>query len=110
MSMWPEKFVILRDGFSEGLPDRVIKSQMDVGPAKKRRRTILASYNIAFTCRIESFDVDEFKTFYLDNDVLPFDFKHPRTNKIVKARFNNVPEIKLNELSYTANVELEILP
>lgn len=110
MSMWPEKFIILRDGFSEGLPERVIKSQMDVGPAKKRRRTVLASYTIAFVCRIESFDVDEFRNFYLDNDVSFFDFKHPRTNKIVKARFNNVPEIKLNELSYTVNVELEILP
>ena len=110
MSMWAEKFIILRDGFSEGLPDRVIKSQMDVGPAKKRRRTILASYVIKFNCRIELNDVDEFRRFYLDNDFYFFDFKHPRTNKIVKARFNNVPSLAVNETSYNASVELEILP
>ena len=110
MVLWPEKFVILKDGFSEGLPDRVIKSQMDVGPAKKRRRTILASYVIKFTCVIQISDVDEFRNFYLDNDFDVFDFKHPRTGNIVKARFNNVPTLAMNETFYNSIVEVEIIP
>lgn len=110
MSTWPEKFKILRDSFTEGLPDRVIKSNMDVGPAKKRRRTVLASYPINFTCRIEMSDVDEFRQFYLDNDVAIIDFEHPRTGNTLKARFNSVPTLSLNETVYESSVELEIMP
>ncbi len=110
MSTWPSKFKILRDSFTENLPDRVISSNMDVGPAKKRRRTILVSYRVNLTTVIAMSDVDEFKQFYLDNDVGVFDFVHPRTNQTVKARFASVPAPVLNETYYTASVELEILP
>ena len=110
MSTWPSKFKILRDSFTEGLPDRVISSNMDVGPAKKRRRTILASYTVNMTVLIAMNDVDEFRQFYLDNDVGVFDFVHPRTNQTVQARFASVPSPTLNETQYTASVELEILP
>lgn len=110
MAIWPEKFRVLRDGYSEGLPDRVIKSNMDVGPAKKRRRTILASYIIKFTCNVQIADMDEFRQFYLDNDVGVFSFKNPRTNNYLTARFNNVPTPQLNQTSYDIPVELEILP
>lgn len=110
MATWPSKFKILRDNFTESLPDRVISSNMDVGPAKKRRRTILTSYRINLTTVIAMSDVDEFRQFYLDNDVSVFDFVHPRTNQIVQARFASVPSPTLNETYYTASVELEIMP
>lgn len=110
MATWPSKFKILRDSFTENLPDRVISSNMDVGPAKKRRRTILASYRVNLTTVIAMSDVDEFRQFYLDNDVAVFNFVHPRTNQTVQARFASVPAPVLNETYYTASVELEILP
>lgn len=110
MSVWPSKFVILKDSFTEGLPDRVIKSQMDIGPAKKRRRTVLASYTINFTCVVKINDMDEFREFYLDNDVGIIDFTHPRTGNVLKARFNSVPSPQVEETAYKVNVELEILP
>ncbi|MBP5698217.1 MAG: hypothetical protein J6W96_01650 [Alphaproteobacteria bacterium] len=110
MATWPSKFKILRDSFTEGLPDRVISSNMDVGPAKKRRRTILASYNVNMTALVKMSDVDDFRQFYLTNDAAVFDFMHPRTNQIVQARFASVPSLTLNETYYTASVELEIMP
>ena len=110
MATWPSKFKILRDNFTEGLPDRVISSNMDVGPAKKRRRTILASYKVNMLVYIAMSDVDDFRQFYLDNDVAVFDFIHPRTNQTVQARFASVPSPTLNETYYTASVELEIMP
>ena len=110
MTTWPSKFKILRDNFTESLPDRVISSNMGVGPAKKRRRTILTSYKINLVTLIEMNDIDEFKQFYLSNDVGVFDFVHPRTNQTVQARFVSVPSPVLNETYYTASVELEILP
>ena len=110
MTAWPSKFKILRESFTENLPDRVISSQMDVGPAKKRRRTLLTSYTVNMIVLVQMTDVDEFKTFYLNNDVGVFDFTHPRTNQTVKARFNSVPSLSLNETVYNASIELEILP
>ena len=110
MATWPSKFKILRDNFTESLPDRVISSNMDVGPAKKRRRTILASYRVNLVTYIAMSDVDEFRQFYLDNDVAVFDFIHPRTHQVLQARFASVPSPQLNETFYTASVELEILP
>lgn len=110
MATWPSKFRILRDNFTESLPDRVISSNMDVGPAKKRRRTILTSYKVNMIVFIAMGDIDEFKQFYLTNDVSVFDFVHPRTNLTVQARFASVPSLVLNETYYTASVELEIMP
>lgn len=110
MAVWSEKFVILRDSFQETPADRVLSSQMDVGPAKKRRRSILAVKNVSFSTKVEIEDYEEFENFFLDNDVAVFDFKHPRTGKITKARFLSVPTATLNETCYTIPVQLEILP
>lgn len=110
MATFPSKFKILRDNYTEGLTDRTISSQMDVGPAKKRRRTLLVSERINLTVKIELSDADEFKQFYYTNDVGVFDFRNPRTGVMVSARFASVPSMVLNETYYTANFELEIMP
>lgn len=110
MVAWPSKFKILREGFSETPTDRVISSQMDVGPAKKRRRTILGVKNISFMVQTTIADYADFEQFYLDNDVGSFDFTHPRTNQTVKARFVSVPTGELQETVYRIGVQLEILP
>lgn len=110
MVAWPSKFKILREGFSETPADRVISSQMDVGPAKKRRRTILGVKNISFMVQTTIADYADFEQFYLDNDVGSFDFTHPRTNQTVKARFVSVPTGELEETVYRIPVQLEILP
>lgn len=110
MANWPQKFTILRTSFSEPLADRVISSSMDVGPAKKRRRTILGVEEVRFTVRIPVDMFDEFKEFYYTNDVGVFDFIHPRTGKTVLARFKGVPTGTSNETLYDISVTLEILP
>ena len=110
MTTWPSKFKVLRDSYTENLPNRVISSQMDVGPAKKRRRTILASYTVTMTVLVQMSDVDDFRQFYSDNDVSVFDFVNPRTGNTLQARFNSVPTLTLNETVYNAGVELEIMP
>lgn len=110
MSIWPEKFEILRDSFQETPVDRVIRSQMDVGPAKKRRRTILGCKNVKFMVQIPIDVYDEFEQFYLDNDVGVFDFKHPRNGIVYQARFVSVPTGTCNETFYNIPVQLEFLP
>lgn len=110
MATWPAKFVILRDNFQETLGDRTISSSMDVGPAKKRRRTMLISESVTFSMMLTQDVYEEFKNFYYDNDVLVFEFTRPDTNEMKQARFGAVPSVSLNETVWVVNVQLELLP
>lgn len=110
MTSWPSKFKINRDNFTEKLPNRVIRSNMDVGPAKTRRRTVLGVKELSGGIHCLPEDYPEFEQFYLDNDAVWFDFPHPRTGQIVRARFKDVPSATLNETIYEITFSLEILP
>lgn len=110
MAVWPEKFKILRDNFKEEMGDRTISSSMDVGPAKKRRRTMLVSTYLTFSVVVNNDDYEEFKTFYYDNDVGIIDFTRPDSGKVVKCRFNSTPTANFNEVMWTVGVTLEVMP
>lgn len=110
MSVWPETFVVLKDNFKESLTDRVLTSNMDVGPAKKRRRTLLKSSTVSFSMYLSMEVYEQFKEFYFDNDFGVFDFKRPDNKKIVQARFSGVPSASVNETLWLVNVQLEIMP
>lgn len=110
MAVWPEKFRVLRDNFQESLTDRTISSSMDVGPAKKRRRSLLTSSTLTFSTIVSNEDYPEFRKFYFDNDVGIIDFKRPDSGEIVKCRFSSVPNATFNEAMWTIGVSLEVLP
>ena len=110
MSLWPEKFRVLRDGFQENFGDRTISSNMDIGPAKKRRRTMLESSTLTFSTIVTNDDYPEFREFYFDNDVGIIDFKRPDSGQVVKCRFASVPNATFNESMWSISVTLEIMP
>lgn len=110
MSVWPEKFRVLKDNFKEELGDRTISSSMDVGPAKKRRRTMLISTHLTFSIIVDNDDYPEFKKFYFDNDVGVIDFKRPDSGEIVKCRFASVPAASFDEAIWVIAIKLEVLP
>lgn len=110
MAVWPSKFRVLRDNFKEELGDRTISSSMDVGPAKKRRRTMLVSTYLTFSALVNKDDYEEFKTFYYDNDVGTIDFTRPDTGKVVQCRFASAPTPSFDETVWTVGVTLEVLP
>ena len=110
MATWPSKFKVSRDNFTEKLPNRVIRSNMDVGPAKTRRRTVLGVKELTGGFHCSPDDDEDFEEFYLANDALWFDFPHPRTGQTVKARFTDVPQANMNETIYEVIFSLEILP
>lgn len=110
MATWPSKFKVLRDNFKEELRDRGISSSMDVGPAKKRRRTYLISTVLSFTAIVDKDDYEEFKDFYYDNDVGIIYFTRPDTGEVVNCRFNSIPSPTFNETFWTVSVSLEVLP
>lgn len=111
MAVWPDKFKITRESFTESFSEgRSIRSKMDVGPDKIRRRTVIAIKEITFVIVVSLDDYEDFEEFYLANDAFVFEFKHPRTGKILNARFKDVPKAVLNETFYKINISLEIIP
>lgn len=110
MSVWPEKFVILRNNFKIELGDRTLSSNMDVGPAKKRRRTMLITSVVTFSMYLTQDVFDEFVEFYYANDVSVFDFTRPDNKQLKKARFSAVPTCSYNETAWVVSVQLELLP
>ena len=94
MATWPSKFKPLTGSYSETPPDNVIRSSMDVRPAKVRKRTTCSVRPISFNVYVKNADMAEFDAFYVTDTSygsLEFDFTHPRTKATVKARFTAPP-------------------
>lgn len=110
MAVWPSTLPITRDAFSEAPADRVLRSNMDVGPAKLRRRTTSAVRPVQMRLMLTEAQLATFETFYNANDSFAFDFTNPRTGLSERARFTDVPTFSLNETMWAVSVQLELLP
>lgn len=110
MATWPSQLQISKNSYNEAPPNRVLTSSMEVGMAKKRRRSSMYIRPLSLKLFLTPDLLQVLDEFYLDNDVLVFDFTHPRTNLAVRARFTEPPSYSLNETMYDVSVNLEILP
>lgn len=102
------------DGYSDTLPDTLIRSNMDVGPAKVRQRI---SYGVqpvkgyiictpSQSTRLESFYVSD-----LSGGSLTFNWKHPRSGDTsVTFQFVSPPTITMQDGYYRAELNMEIIP
>lgn len=93
MPTWPVSlpdYVIL-DGFEATLPSTVIETQMDTGPAKRRRRFTAAVTPYSATLRITAAQLTTFIAFFQTDTAggaLSFDgLAHPFTGATVTHRF-----------------------
>lgn len=115
MATWPATLPPpVLNSLKESPPDNTIRSQMDKGPAKVRRRTTANIRPISFTMRLTPAQVETLDTFY---DVTTFsgadefDYTHPRTSAAVTARFVSPPEYsELEGVLYNCSISLEIMP
>lgn len=106
--------------FQEQIGDGVIRSVMDVGPAKVRRRSSAVVHGLTGDLAgLTDSQVSTLMTFYtttLSGGVLAFDLTHPRTGATVQARFVSPPTIRpLTPRAsptprFTATLSLEVLP
>lgn len=113
MVAWPSDFCPLLNSLQEAPPDGTIVSSMDVGPAKMRRRTTANTRPISFKMFLKKPEVAVLDNFYLNQTfggVEPFDFVHPRTNILEKARFAAPPQYSNRSIGYDVNISLEIMP
>jgi hypothetical protein len=104
-------------GFTESVGMNVLRSPMDIGPAKMRRRGARPSVlNVAFI--LTSQQAQDLQDF-INNDLLGtrrFNFKHPRTNSTVEVRIIPQGDSEFYKLTYLApgywqtDLVFEVLP
>lgn len=105
----------LAQGFNEQVPNTLIRTQMEAGPPKVRRRFTAGIRTMDMQLRITPAQVDALDVFYdstLQGGALPFDWVHPRTGVAATYRFVEPPSYATMARGrlWTATLKLEILP
>jgi len=104
-------------GFTESVGVNIIRSQMDSGPAKMRRRSN-APNTMSLSFILTTAQVSTLET-WIKNDikgVARFGFTHPRTQAIIEARLVPSGDSELFQLKYLApgywetSFTFEVLP
>jgi len=110
MAVWPATVPVSRESYKEMPPERAIRSSMDVGPAKVRRRSTAAVREVQIRLMLTDDQLADFDEFFDDNESLVFDFTDPRTDSLKRARFSSRPSYDLNQTMWAVAVNLEYLP
>ena len=116
MANWPATLPasVLQEGFAETLPDTALRTSMDVGPAKLRRRTSAAVRPVRAALNLSTSQAADIETFYvstLEGGTLPFDFTDPRTLATQSFRFTAPPSLSpLSGNLWRASLDMERLP
>lgn len=104
----------LVEGFRETPPDTVLRSPMDQGPAKLRRRTAAGTKALSLTYMLTRAQVDTLMDFFNDTlagGALAFDFTHPVNGATLSCRFRQMPAwAPANAEFFRAAIELEVMP
>lgn len=118
MPAWPTGLpdYVQEQGYSEQMPDTTIETNMDIGPAKIRRRTTTASRIITCTILMTQAQSVIFEEFYLTTlrgGSLTFDWVHPLSRVACTMRFRKPAPQK--SISHSGAViryacKLEIMP
>lgn len=113
MVTWPAALKVSRNGFSESPPNNLVKSDMDAGPQKVRRRTTANTRAASLVLFLTTAELATLETFFVTtiySGALPFDFTHPRTGETVEARITEPPEYSSEETMWQVTIKMEILP
>jgi hypothetical protein len=119
MAAWPVSLPQspLVNGYDEQFPKMGLRSSMDAGPAKQRRRSTAAVTPISIRLALTNAQVETLLTFWKTDTgggVLSFTWVHPRTGTAVTMRFiadqPPHPQPLDSEDLYSVSFPLEILP
>lgn len=107
----PQDF--LQDGYSDSPPDVLIRTEMDAGPAKVRRRMTSNVRPITASITVTSAQLDTFESFFnttLSGGVSRFNYTHP-VHGAVEMRFSGVPSYaKIGGDRWRIDMALEVMP
>lgn len=116
MATWPTGIpdYVLQNGYTESPPNNIIRTQMDKGPAKIRRRTTANVRPISAMMELTAEQVEIFDSFFVDDckdGSLRFEWNHPRTGAPVEFRFVGQPEYTpIGGDTWIVRFNLEIMP
>lgn len=118
MAGWPVDLPdrLLVDGYTESPPDTTIRTAMDAGVAKVRRRYTAGARPIAGVLMLTRDQVDVLDTFYvttLQGGAQRFQWRHPRKSvyEAVDIRFVRPPTYEAVEPNvWRASLALEVMP
>ena len=115
MATWPAGLYgyIIKGSFNEIPPQNVLRTQMDAGPAKLRRRSTASVRAFSLSLFLTKALLATFDTFYVtttQSGSIKFDMYHPRTHVEGEYRFVNQPMYVPKDEGYTVQVGLELLP
>lgn len=117
MPAWPSTLpdFVLREGYEEGFKKLMLRSQMDSGAAKRRKRFTDGPEPSNFPVEFTSDELDAFKTFLEDDlagGALSFTKPHPRTGVTETWAFTKEPDpvTSAGHDSYIVVLPLEKLP
>ncbi|MCC7494192.1 MAG: hypothetical protein IT204_17670 [Fimbriimonadaceae bacterium] len=101
-------------GFTETLPDLALRTEMDAGPRKARRRFTTGPSAIEGAVTLRAGQPALLEAFYRDTTAggtLPFDWTHPRTGTLKTFRFTAPPAfVPVAGDVWRATLKLEVLP
>lgn len=99
------------NSFKETPPDNVMRSNMDKGPAKTRRRSTANVRPLEFSLKLSDEQTQILDDFYTMISGDEFDYIHPRTGANVKARFTKMPQyFEQDGAFYLCPISLEVMP
>jgi hypothetical protein len=117
MATWPSSLPCIPtlDSYAETFAETALRTSMEVGPAKVRRRISANVKPLSSAIdRLTSANVDTLETFYqttLLGGTEEFDYVHVRTGATVSCRFVKPPKITARKPpGYRADLDLEIMP
>lgn len=116
MPAWPSTLPAtpLMDKFRETSPDTLIRTEMETGPAKIRRRSTAGVRGMTLGYLLSRAQVAALESFYLADTAggaLAFDFTHPRSGAALVCRFRSPPAYEsVNGEYFHVAVALEALP
>lgn len=116
MPVWPQSLpqVLLLDGYQEEPPNLVMRTEMDAGPAKVRRRFTAGERPIIGALHLTKAQVQTLDDFYLitlQGGSVKFDWSHPRTGAAATFRLRKIfPYEPAAPNEWRARIELEQVP
>ena len=116
MPTWPVTLpqTLLMDGYGEAAPNVLLRSQMEIGPAKVRRRSSAGIRPVKGYLILTLEELEIFKAFHhddLEDGALRFTWVEPLDEETeVEMRFAEVPSWSSENGLYKVQMSLEILP
>lgn len=101
-------------GYSESLQSGLLRTDMEMGPPKVRRRFTATSTLIEMRMVFTAAELATLESFYKNDclaGALPFDWNHPRTGAAIKARF--VAPYSVGSVGrgyWPVSLQVEVLP